>query len=209
LQIHLTHSVTLPAGSGQSALPRQTRSASTGQPEQIQHSGPAQSSRANPRQPQAQPQPEQHTGPAQSSRAVCQQPQAPARSQARSRPLYAESEGEDSETESSNGGSEAAGEAEQQQQQLRPVLEPRQTRASGQASRAASKPPTGRAKGRAGPSAPLRKNNAQELPKSRRQVAPTDDEQDMEGFGLFSQDQQEPVRQSKHSRVKPNGKVQV
>ena len=123
MQIHLTHSVTLPAGSGQSALPRQTRSASTGQPEQIQHSGPAQSSRA-----------------------VCQQPQAPARSQARSRPLYAESEGEDSETESSNGGSEAAGEAEQQQQQLRPVLEPRQTRASGQASRAASKPPTGRAR---------------------------------------------------------------
>jgi len=31
----------------------------------------------------------------------------------------------------------------------------------------------------------------------------------VEGFGLFSQDQQEPVRQSKHSRVKPNGKVQV
>ncbi len=205
MQIHLTHSVTLPAGSGQSTLPHKTRSASTGQPEKIQHSGPAQSSRAN---PQAQPQPEQHNAPAQSSRAVCQQPQAPARSQARSSPLYAESEGEDSETESSNGGSEAAREAEQPQQQ-QPVLEPRQTRASGQASRAASKPPTGRAKGGAGPSAPLRKKKAQELPKGRRQAAPADDEEDVEGFGLFSQDQQEPVRQSKHSRVKPNGKVQV
>ena len=47
MQIHLTHPVTLPVGSGQSTLPHQTRSASTGQPEQIQHSGPAQSSRAN------------------------------------------------------------------------------------------------------------------------------------------------------------------
>ncbi|KAA6422484.1 MAG: hypothetical protein FRX49_07659 [Trebouxia sp. A1-2] len=111
-------------GSGQSSLPRQTRSASTGQPGQFQHSGPAQSSRANPRQPQAHPQPEQHNGPAQSSRAVCQQPHAPGRSQARSSPLYAESEGEDSETESSNGGSEAAQEAEQPQQQ-----QPEQSRA--------------------------------------------------------------------------------
>ena len=202
--------MTLPAGSGQSTLPHQTRSCSTGQPEQIQHSGPAQSSKANPRQPQAQAQPEQRNGPAQSSRAVSQQPQAPARSQARSSPLYADSEGEDSETESSNGGSEAAREAEQPQQQQQPVLEPRQTRASGQASRAASKPPTGRAKGGAGPSAPpLRKKKAQDLPKGRRQAAPTDEEEDVEGFGLFSQDQQEPVRQSKHSRVKPNGKVQV
>ncbi len=200
--------MTLPAGSGQSTLPHQTRSASTGQPEQIQHSGPAQSSRANPRQPQAHPQPEQRNGPAQSSRAVGQQPQAPARSQARSSPLYAESEGEDSETESSNGGSEAAREAEQPQQQ-QPVVEPRHARASDQASRAASKPPTGRGKGGAGPSAPLRKKKAQDLPKGRRQVAPTDDEEDVEGFGLFSQDQQEPVRQSKQSRVKPNGKVQV
>jgi len=55
----------------------------------------------------------------------------------------------------------------------------------------------------------LRKKKAQDLPKGRRQVAPTDDEEDVEGFGLFSQDQQEPVRQSKQSRVKPNGKVQV
>ena len=189
-------------------MPHQTRSASTGQPEQIQHNGPALSSRANSRQPQAQPQLERRNGPAQSSRAVCQQSQAPARSQARSSPLYAESEGEDSETESSNGGSEAAHEAEQPQQQ-QPMLEPRQTRASGQASRAASKPPTGKAKGGAGPSAPLMKNKAQDLPKGRRQVAPADEEEDVEGFGLFSQDQQEPVRQSKHSRVKPNGKVQV
>ncbi|DBA95844.1 hypothetical protein WJX77_010833 [Trebouxia sp. C0004] len=195
-------------GAGQSTLPHQTGSASTRQPEKIQHSIPAQSSRPNVRQPQAQSQPEQHNGPAQSSRAACQQPQALARSQARSSPLYAESEGEDSETESSNGGSEAAREAEQPQQQQQPEVEPRQTRASGRASRAASKPPTGRAKGRAGPSAPLRKKNSQEPPKGSRQIAPSDDEEDVEGFGLFSQDQQEPVRQSKHSRVKPHGKVQ-
>ncbi len=172
------------AGSGQSVQPQQTRSTSTGQPKQHQRNGPAQSSRAGRQQPQGQ---------------------------ARSSPLYAESEGEESETESSAGGSAAADEAEQQQQQVEaaqkePVVpEPRQTRTSGQASRATAKPPTGRAKAK--PTAPPRDKAAFDLPKGRRQAAPTDEE-DVEGFGLFSEDQ-EPARQSRAGRPKPDSKAQV
>lgn len=169
----------LSVGSGQSALPHQVHSASTGLPEQDHRNGPAQSIKAQPQQSQGQD-----------------------RSQVRRSPLYAESEGDESENESSTGGSEAAVEAEQQQL----ILEPRQTRASGQASRAALKPPTGRAKGRAAPTAPGNKADL-DLPKGRRQLAPVGEDEEVDGFGLFSQDEQEPTRQSKTSRVKPDGKV--
>ena len=177
------------AGSGQSPLPHQTCSASTGQPDQAQRSGPAQPPGAARQQPQYQP-------------------------KVRSSPLYAESEGEDSETESSAGGSVAADEAEQQQQhqrvqsaQQQPVVtEQRPSRASGQASRAVSKPPTSRAQGRGLPAGPVRKTEALE---GRRRTAPIDNDDEAEGFGLISEDEQEPARKAKAGRPKPDSKAQV
>lgn len=258
------------AGSTQSAVPHQTGSTSTAQPNQDRSKGPAPSLRL-PKQPQAQPlldedhcsipaqssrahaataltqaQPlphqNQQSGPAQSARAGRRhQPQALHQDppNVRSSPLYAASEGEDSESESSAGNHaehhQTQSAQEQESNPVRPtrasrahtssrsnaavdtqkpkaekdaVVMPqpaRQTRASsGQASRAV-KPPTGRAQGRAKPTAPARQVGRQ---KGRKHAGPGDQD-DQEGFGLLSEDEMLPVRPSKARPSKQHGTAQV
>lgn len=261
----------IPAGSVQSAVPYQTGSTSTAQPNQDRSKGPAPSLRL-PKQPQAQPlldedhcsipaqssrahaatalpqaQPLHHqnqqSGPVLSARAKrCHQPQALQEEalHVRSSPLYAASEGEDSESESSAGNRAEHHQTQSAQDQesnpVRPtrasrahnssksnaavdaqkpkakkdavvMAQPsRQTRASsGQASRAV-KPPTGRAQGRAKPSAPVRQVGRQ---KGRKHAGPGA-EDDQEGFGLLSEDEMLPVRSSKAGGpAKQDGAAQV
>ena len=255
-------------GSAQSAVPHQTGSTSTAQPNQDRSKGPAPSLRM-PNQPQAQPlqaehhhsilaetlhgatalpqaQPlphqKQQSGPAQSGRAGRRhQPQGLQQdtSHVLSSPLYAASESEDSDCESSAGNHAKHHQAQSSQDlksnSARPIRASRghtlftsnavpnaqkpeakkgdgvipqparQTRASsGQASRAV-KPPTGRAQGRAKPTAPVKQAGRQ---KGRKHAGPGD-EDDLEGFGLLSEDEQLPMRPSKGGLPKPDGTAQV
>ena len=204
---------------------------------------PAQSSRAHVTTalPQLQPLPRQNqqSGPAQSARTGRQKPQVLQEDppHVRSSPLYAASEGEDSESESSAGKRTEHQQAQASQDlksnQARPtrvtrahtsstsnaamdaqkpvakqddVVMPqpaRQTRASsGQASRAV-KPPTGRAQGKAKPTAPAQQVQRQQ---GRKHAG---DQHDLEGFGLQSEDEQQPVRPSKGGPSKPGVAAQV
>lgn len=255
-------------GSTQSAVPHQTGSTSTAQPKQDRSKGPALSLKM-PKQPQAQPLLDEHhhsipaetshgatalrqaqplphqnqqSGPAHSGRAGRRhQPQGLQQdtSHVRSSPLYAASESEDSECESSAGNhakhqraqscqdlksnparstwaarghtsstSNAVPDAQKPEAKKGDVVIPqpaRQTRASsGQASRAA-KPPTGRAQGRAKPTAPVKQAGRQKGGK----LAGPGDEDDLEGFGLLSEDEQLPMRPSKGGLTKPDGTAQV
>ena len=157
----------------------------------------------------------------------------------RSSPLYAASESEGSESESSAGNhaehhqaqasqdrksnagrptradrahtsstNNAAVDAQKPEAKKDDVVMPqpaRQTRASsGQASRAV-KPPTGRAQGRAKPTDAAKQAGKQ---KGRKHAAPGD-EDDQEGFGLLSEDEQLPVRPSKGGFAKTDGPAQV
>ena len=157
----------------------------------------------------------------------------------RSGPLYAASEGEDSESESSAGNhaehrqaqasqdlksnparpiragrartsstSNAAVDAQKPEAKKDDVVMPqpaRQTRASsGQASRAV-KPPTGRAQGRAKPTATVKQAGRQ---KGGKHTGPGN-EDDREGCGLLSEDEQLLVRPSKGGAAKPDGTAQV
>lgn len=249
------------AGSAQSAVPLQNANTSTAQPDHDCSKGPAPSLRALPEQPHAQrslaekhhsipaqastvqPQPQalphqnQQSGP----RAGRQQPQALQGDHplVRSSPLYAASEAEDSESESSAGRhtehpqaqaaqdprvkqgrvlrgardhpsstSNPATDAQQpvvKQDQVMLPQPARQTGASsGQASRAV-KPPSGRAQGRAKPKAPANPVGRQKGKKH----AGLGDADDLDGFGLLSEDDQQPTRQSKKASAKPDGVAQV
>lgn len=251
-------------------MPHQAAKPSTARPNQDRSKGPAPSLRAIPEQLHAQPWlAETHPGIlAQSSRAQGssalpqpkalprqkqqsharkdnhQQPQALQEDHphVRSSPLYAASEGEDSESESSAGKhtecAQAQGSQDLKTKQAKvvrvgrahtsttsnaatdapkPVAKQdqvgheylpqpaRQTRASsGQASRAV-KPPTGRAQGRAKPAAP---GNPVGKQKGRKLAGPADAD-DLEGFGLLSEDEQQPARHAKAGSEKPEGTAQV
>lgn len=247
------------AGYAQSSVPHQAGNTSTAQPNHDCSKGPASSMRTMLEQPHAQPllAEKHHSIPAQAS-TVQPQPQALLHHQngsrasrqppqalqgdhplVRSSPLYAASEAEDSESESSAGRHAEHPQAQaaqdprakqgravraakgapsstsnpvtyaqepvaKQDQVVMPQPARQTCASSGQASRAV-KPPSGRAQGRAKPTAPANPEGRQKGKKH----AGLGDADDLEGFGLLSEDEQQPTRRSKGASVKPDGIAQV